>query len=41
VSVHLAVLRDAGLAVAARRGREVRYARTDLGTAIVELDRAR
>jgi DNA-binding transcriptional ArsR family regulator len=41
VSVHLAVLRDAGLAVAARRGREVRYARTDLGSAIVEVDRAR
>jgi DNA-binding transcriptional ArsR family regulator len=35
VSVHLAVLHDAGLAVAARRGREVRYARTDLGSAIV------
>jgi DNA-binding transcriptional ArsR family regulator len=41
VSVHLAALRDAGLAVAARRGREVRYARTDLGSSLVEVNRTR
>jgi DNA-binding transcriptional ArsR family regulator len=41
VSVHLAALRDAGLAGAARRGREVRYVRTDLGSALVEVNRTR
>jgi DNA-binding transcriptional ArsR family regulator len=35
VSGHLAALRDAGLAEGSRRGREVRYARTALGTALV------
>ena len=40
VSGHLAALRDAGLAGAARRGREVPYRRSDLGDAVVEANRA-
>jgi biotin operon repressor len=36
VSAHLAALRDAGLAEASRRGREVRYTRTPLGSALVD-----
>jgi DNA-binding transcriptional ArsR family regulator len=39
VSGHLASLRDAGLAGAARRGREVPYRRTDLGDALVAVNR--
>jgi DNA-binding transcriptional ArsR family regulator len=35
VSRHLLALRDAGLIAATRRGHEVRYARTPLGTALV------
>ncbi len=35
VSAHLTALRDAGLVRASRRGREVRYARTRLGDALV------
>ncbi|MEP6893926.1 MAG: DUF5937 family protein [Gaiellaceae bacterium] len=36
VSGHLLALRDAGLVAAARRGHEVRYARTELGDALVQ-----
>ncbi|HEY1479865.1 MAG TPA: DUF5937 family protein [Gaiellales bacterium] len=39
VSAHLAALRDAGLAAASRRGREVRYTRSDLGNALVGANR--
>jgi DNA-binding transcriptional ArsR family regulator len=41
VSGHLAALRDAGLAGAARRGREVPYRRSDLGDALVDANRTR
>jgi DNA-binding transcriptional ArsR family regulator len=37
-SRHLLALRDAGLIVATRRGHEVRYARTPLGTALLRRD---
>ncbi|MGK5638745.1 DUF5937 family protein [Streptomyces sp. URMC 126] len=36
VSAHLTVLRDAGLLTARRRGRQVLYERTGLGTAVAE-----
>jgi DNA-binding transcriptional ArsR family regulator len=35
VSAHLRALRDAGLATSSRRGREVRYVRSELGAALV------
>jgi DNA-binding transcriptional ArsR family regulator len=41
VSGHLTSLRDAGLAATARRGREVRYRRTELGNALVDVNRTR
>ena len=41
VSQHLAALRDAGLVDARRRGREVRYGRTALGTALVRAAQSR
>jgi hypothetical protein len=38
VSEHLAVLRDAGLVVARRRGRELRYQQTELASALLRSD---
>jgi DNA-binding transcriptional ArsR family regulator len=39
VSRHLIALRDAGLASAARHGHEVRYSRTDIGSALLHAHR--
>jgi DNA-binding transcriptional ArsR family regulator len=39
VSRHLIALRDAGLVSAARHGHQVRYSRTDIGTALLRARR--